>query len=332
MNKVLILDSLRGLAALWVCWFHACLIFYPGSQTQWWSLRGYLGVPIFFVISGFVIPYALEKSGYAPRNFLDFLAKRLVRLHPPFLASIALVILVGLTADFLIRGAHYEYRVKDVLLNSFLLVPFAGQPWLLKAYWTLAVELQWYLLAALCFRAYWTGAGARRFFLFALVACMIGALPLVFTRREILLPYLPLFILGVIAFRFTTQTIPVRQTLILVGIAALVTWWNFSAFETAAGLAACGCIILIRRSLPVLDALGKISYSLYLIHGLVLLHCLNSLPHLVKNGLALDRALRMSLGITLSIVASWALWRFIERPCQRISHNMRYRALEGRSA
>src|SRR5699024_7990505 len=128
--------SLRGFAALWVCWFHACLMFFPASQDQWWSLKGYLGVQLFFVISGFVIPYSLEKAGYLPTDLAGFLFKRLARLHPPFLISIGLMVAAACTLNFVIRGAHYQFDIFQVMANAFLAAPIFGYEWMLKAYWT----------------------------------------------------------------------------------------------------------------------------------------------------------------------------------------------------
>jgi peptidoglycan/LPS O-acetylase OafA/YrhL len=81
--RVEIVDPLRGLAALAVAWFH----FTNGSgfvKTEWLRASGrygWLGVEVFFVISGFVIPYSMYCGGYRPRqHFGRFLAKRIARL------------------------------------------------------------------------------------------------------------------------------------------------------------------------------------------------------------------------------------------------------------
>src|SRR5438876_135397 len=93
-NRVEVLGPLRGIAALAVTWYH--LTGSPQVTTGW--LRqggtfGFHGVEAFFVISGFVIPYSMYCGGYRPRlDFLRFFAKRLVRLEPPYLASIVFVL------------------------------------------------------------------------------------------------------------------------------------------------------------------------------------------------------------------------------------------------
>jgi peptidoglycan/LPS O-acetylase OafA/YrhL len=52
------------------------------------SKFGYLGVDVFFVISGFVIPYSLWGREYSLRQFPRYMIRRAVRLEPPYLASV----------------------------------------------------------------------------------------------------------------------------------------------------------------------------------------------------------------------------------------------------
>ena len=53
---------------------------------------GWAGVEVFFVISGFIIPFTLWQSGYRLKNYARFILKRIIRLDPPYLLSILLAI------------------------------------------------------------------------------------------------------------------------------------------------------------------------------------------------------------------------------------------------
>src|ERR1035441_2897196 len=68
-------------------WYH-CTVG-SGVIHDGWLYRsgkyGWLGVEIFFVISGFIIPYSLYKAGYRVSDFTRFLLKRIARLDPPYL-------------------------------------------------------------------------------------------------------------------------------------------------------------------------------------------------------------------------------------------------------
>ena len=91
-TRVAVVNALRGLAALWVAWYHVTGLLQPESSLLATLGRyGFMGVQVFFVVSGFVIPYALHRAHYELPQFPRFLAKRLLRLHPPYLAVVATI-------------------------------------------------------------------------------------------------------------------------------------------------------------------------------------------------------------------------------------------------
>ncbi|MBL7899753.1 MAG: acyltransferase family protein, partial [Crocinitomicaceae bacterium] len=77
------IETMRALAALAVASFH--FIHYSGESGQLFSNEslkncakfGAQGVELFFIISGFIIPFALDQSGYQIRNYFQYLGKRL---------------------------------------------------------------------------------------------------------------------------------------------------------------------------------------------------------------------------------------------------------------
>ena len=88
--RVPILDALRGLAALSVCLYHFTYGNPDPNPDPWITKVGSFGrhgVDAFFVVSGFVIPFALEQGGYRLRDFWRFLAKRIIRIDPPLFLS-----------------------------------------------------------------------------------------------------------------------------------------------------------------------------------------------------------------------------------------------------
>src|ERR1700730_14179989 len=80
LPHLITIDVLRGLASLLVCWYHIANrnLIDVGSILAASGAHGNVGVPIFFVISGFVIPYSLYRGGYRISNFLRFVTKRIV--------------------------------------------------------------------------------------------------------------------------------------------------------------------------------------------------------------------------------------------------------------
>ena len=101
------IDVLRGAAALAVTLFHLNCVLAPDPASAlsgaWHALwkHGHLGVPVFFAISGFCIFQAWERaSGPAA-----FLARRLRRIYPPYLASLG-VVLVVIALTRLVHGVN----------------------------------------------------------------------------------------------------------------------------------------------------------------------------------------------------------------------------------
>lgn len=141
-----LLDGLRFVAALSVMFFHLAFrswnmnqpgyIEYPllGEAAKY----GYLGVDLFFMISGFVILMSASKGGAG-----SYLLSRIVRLYPAYWFC------VGTTFTFLTYW-HWnttpQLAIKNLLVNLTMLQTFFDEPHVDGSYWTLAVELHFYAL------------------------------------------------------------------------------------------------------------------------------------------------------------------------------------------
>jgi len=138
------LDLLRFLAACAVMLFHYT---YLGPQHHSWSgafpllgqifKYGYMGVDVFFILSGFVILLtAYEKDAIA------FTVARMVRLYPAYWICVT----VTTYAIVLIGTGHDPIGVRQYVANLTMLHSFLGIKDVSGVYWTLAVELQFYFL------------------------------------------------------------------------------------------------------------------------------------------------------------------------------------------
>ena len=83
-GKFFSVESLRGVAALAVAWFHVTAI-HGDSWARSSGHYGWLGVDAFFVISGFVVPYSIARTfpNYTIRDLPNFVLRRATRLEPP---------------------------------------------------------------------------------------------------------------------------------------------------------------------------------------------------------------------------------------------------------
>lgn len=124
-SKIDSITMLRGLACLAVCFKHFAGTVGSHSLNQIAQYGGY-GVPIFFAISGFILPYSMEKANYVRSDYLHFLLKRTIRLQPPYILSIIGIFALSFLAQF--SKFHTAEMInpfsKNTLLNFFYLVDF----------------------------------------------------------------------------------------------------------------------------------------------------------------------------------------------------------------
>lgn len=312
--KIGIVGALRGFAALAVCWFH-----FTYGQSHWlkWSGQyGWLGVHTFFVISGFIIPYSLYQYRYSIRDYFRFMAKRLARLHPPYLASIVVVVALYLAVITAFPHAHIsrlDLSAKQFFFHFFYLNDFVGKDWLNVVYWTLSIELQWYLLLGVMYpllanpNAVVQVAGAM---LMLIGYRLIGNFHVIFHS-------VPIFLIGVFVFQYRMALSSVWR--MLVSIATM-----FAIMKTPIGMP----VSIVATATGLLIAfgtlenrwcnrLGEISYSLYLLHipiGLTLMAFLTRIPYSGELLLFIDL-----ICVAAVIVASDLFYRWIESPSQKWS-------------
>ena len=316
------LDVFRGLAALAVCLFHftSTGVLREGLFTRLLA-HGYLGFDVFFVISGFVIPLALYRSGYVIADSGNFLWRRYLRLYPAYLLSglLALVLWYASSRHPAFRGAPPHLTGKEIVGNLTLTADLLGTSWINPVYWTLAIEVQYYLLIALVFPWLVSARPARRTSAIALwlVAPWLNPLP------ATVLAYTALFGMGVFAFLRANRLITTRAFIGLLAAATVVHGTRGDWLGSGAGLATALAILLLPpiAARPLLW-LGTLSYSLYLIHvpfGGKLINLAQRLPD--------DPALRvglLALATGLTIVAAWIFHRFVERPSHELSRSARF--------
>ena len=159
-GRLPVLDPLRGLAAFAVMWFHLtngnAMLREADPAESLLRASGthlYLGVEVFFVISGFVLPYAMWRGRYRLRDYGRFLMKRLLRLEPPYLTTLAITVGLLIAGQFApgFKGEPFMLEWKHLLLHFGYLNALFGFGWYNPVFWTLAIEFQFYLLIALLF-------------------------------------------------------------------------------------------------------------------------------------------------------------------------------------
>jgi peptidoglycan/LPS O-acetylase OafA/YrhL len=169
------LDGLRAIAATMV-------IFYHFGGPNWTFLSGWVGVYIFFVLSGFLITTLLlrEQDRTGRISLSNFYIRRVFRILPPYL-----VILGGIVAFVLLRA---EFRERDfpqalkyylTFLNEFLPAVTNGTDNFFSGSWTLGIEEKFYLVWPFLLVAIGIGAAKRKFLLVgAAMVILLALVPL----------------------------------------------------------------------------------------------------------------------------------------------------------
>lgn len=139
------IDGLRFIAALIVVFYHYTFFGYaedgrnPVSFLELTSVTryGYLGVDLFFIISGFVILMTAQNG-----NPVRFVISRMVRIYPAFWVSVS----ISAVAMALFKHPALEISLPLWLKNLALVGSYVGVPFVDGVYWSLLVELKFYFL------------------------------------------------------------------------------------------------------------------------------------------------------------------------------------------
>jgi peptidoglycan/LPS O-acetylase OafA/YrhL len=138
------IDLFRFIAALLVVLFHytfrgfianSSILEFP--QLGFLFKYGYLGVNLFFLISGFVIYMSIENS-----NLLDFVKSRIVRLYPAFWVCVSITAFV----IYIFGNDVFSISIKQYVANLTMLNGFFNVDNIDGVYWTLLIEIKFYLI------------------------------------------------------------------------------------------------------------------------------------------------------------------------------------------
>jgi peptidoglycan/LPS O-acetylase OafA/YrhL len=322
-NHIGSLESLRGIAALTVCFFHAGYVPYQGGlavpRGSWLDvlLNGHGAVILFFVLSGFVLRGALGRmSGQMVR---DFVVARLFRLFPVIVATVALFMVVlwlvdGTTPDLMTF-------VRNALLLEFKIN---------GAFWTLQVEVFGSLLVLVAYLV------ERRFGLGPVYALTLVSLAISFggDSSRIVWQYLDInfFYPFLVGFLAATLSKPVfgRWALAALGLAVIVFFgahaigYVLKQWLLLATVLSSALMVLVLSEDRFRDAmqsaplrlLGLWSYSFYALHPLGLMVATGLAVRMDAAGAGRPAVIAVALA-SAALVATFAaapFYYWVERP------------------
>ena len=330
-NRIKELDALRGIAALMVVLFH----FTMGRPAANLGFKyGTTGVDLFFIISGFVIFMTLTKV----KGSLDFVINRVSRLYPAYWVCV--------TFTFLLISAIAIYKNHGVSNIDFgryfgnltMFQFYLGVPDLDGPYWTMIIEMIFYVLMLLLFHFnrlnYLNAVGIGLSVLTALAAVFFSEVNFV-EEAIVWLPFLqfcPLFFAGTIFYRIHAlkrRTIGNYSILVVSLVCQILLFKSAGKSFKFISQGEYAMILLIYFGLFTLFVnnklaflvsrgtlfLGKISFSLYLIHQFISVEVI--IPFLVNKLHVNFWIASFVICLPIVILLATAVTYFFETPLSR---------------
>jgi peptidoglycan/LPS O-acetylase OafA/YrhL len=383
------IDSLRGIAALGVACYHI-LRYAPLNDRareilpQWLQIpidHGWVGVQVFFVISGFVIAYSVRGAKVTPGYLANYALRRSVRLDPPYWTTILFVLFLHATWHLhlgwespLDIPTKFESTVswKLVGLHLVYMQEIFGHENLSAGFWSLCIEIQFYLLfvsglgiaQCLPMKNRQSAADAGPLSLFAVFGPLALLSLYLWNRQGVydnemwIIRYFSMFFLGTAVWWTIDQRIPHWSFWLYVAAFVVRIGWSASQFSidwnhlqirlpdgspwfiwsdkltialTIALLAGLATYTAGRLgklgswlNFQPLQYLGKISYSLYLIH-FPISHVVKTIGQRLSgdNASPLVALLWLLLSLAASIATADVMYRWIEAPSVRLASRLK---------
>jgi peptidoglycan/LPS O-acetylase OafA/YrhL len=370
MSRLHFSNQLRGVAAFVVLWHHLGFQYYAGSGyaaafvglkapavtvanspwwtdatsvvlslgygKQWWNL-GDFGVALFFLVSGFVIPFSILRL-----NLSQFLVARAIRIYSVYAISVLLLVVVTVIwAKWAGEAPRSDVPISQWLAQAALVSDMFSLPLVDPVSWTLLVELKFYLLCAL-FATTIKGKRVGAFIFVAIAVLVVAYLYSVGGLRKVLdlvgaanlewliqqmctqLAYICFLLCGYLFWLKQARAISSSRTSVCIALFFGSEVYSFYLlgvpFGSLAKLAASQALALLVfvvafclrerfRSNVLLDKLAAVSFPLYTTHLLAGWGTL-----VICDRAQLNRGVSLGLAVAVALIVAYLLHRSIERP------------------
>lgn len=314
------IDALRGLAALAVVLYHYTIRYeerfgeFTGVYSEIFAFGEY-GVQLFFIISGFVIYMSILKV----KSVSDFAIKRSFRLYPAYIFAVVLTFTIVSLASI----DQLKIDIMPALINLTMFQDFLGAPRVDGVYWTLRVEMTFYILMGilLFFKIEkkvmpivlsWLSVSA----VIQLIHASVDSELTTMIREFSIASFNHLFIIGIMFFCIWQYGNQLKYHAM---IAVCVLYdLTFMSVENAllTGVFVATFYLVINNKLQFLSSrvlvfFGTISYPLYLIHQNIGYVFINQLHYM---GYTHPIFTIMLVGTT--VLAAYLIFRYVEQPVQ----------------
>lgn len=339
MKKVPQLDAVRGIAVLLVLLHNADV--YPSLHLGFISGNGWMGVDLFFVLSGFLITGILLDTKQSEAYFKNFYARRCLRIWPLYYSALLFMFVIvpmlrPAEAHSIFEARSSPWWAYPLYLQNFLVPIPSSATGLLGVTWSLAVEEQFYLVWPLVVR-FCTEAQLRRIAIaviclspvlrFYLSLHLVNIYSNTFCRLDGLMAGVLLALVirshNFVPSKFLKQAwiiLLVSVPLALAIEAFHARWIGFSVIAAASVAFVYLALFSIQSWLRailtnrVLVYTGTISYGIYLLEKIPL--DVAKILHLIKYPFL---SIAITTGATYAIAA--LSWKFLEKPFLKLKRN-----------
>jgi peptidoglycan/LPS O-acetylase OafA/YrhL len=316
------IDGIRAIAVLSVILFH--LGYLP---------NGYLGVDIFFVISGYLITKIVYNEAIGNKfSIFDFYLRRIRRIIPLVLFTSLVALIIGL---FVMLPDDLENLSQSVFatnffLNNILLLITSGDYWSiankykpLMHTWSLGVEEQFYLIAPLTF-LFLNGKRGKWILPLLIILTIISFSLFILSSDEhskfylIQFRFFELSLGGLAAIIFNNRLISSRYKLILIPIILVILSFDINLSGSVKLILitlASACLLISNKNKfcelvlenKLMISIGKISFSLYMWHQIIIAYT----RYFVTENITITNSI---VTLLLILLLSMLSYYFIEQP------------------
>ena len=318
-KHIAFIETLRAFAACSVMGFHF-ITWNNGIGDIYWNetvkgiaTYGAQGVELFYIISGFVITFALTRSGYKIMHYGKYVLKRVIRIIPVFFMTIfAIYSFESLWAYDL------QLDFSNILANlTFTVDLWEGAKWINPIFSTLGVEFQFYLLIGLLLPLLEYRAWSKYVILSLLIVAGLNTM-----GYQTVLINMPYFALGIVLHDIYSKRL-LDSSFIVLGVILCVLLWFYNIEDFTVSALTILSFLVIKPSFRVSNSIGEISYSLYLTHGLFggwLLFFLSQ-----EQYISLSPYLIIPMAFVFSLIGAKIFYILFEKPSIKLGKKIKYK-------
>lgn len=328
INKIVGIEYIRSFAVISV-FLHHVGVYYNLDIPYFKVHGGWLGVYLFFIISGYLITKNIEKY-----NVSIYYAKRIFRIFPAYIFWFLLSLFINdKNAIAKISNEIFSFFVNLMCLQHLFPKSFLEFN-NLNVTWTLTIEVLWYIMAPVCI------IYLRKYLLYTFIISLVLSIfwlklssmgiskqflgldycpknyEFLFINNHFLALF-PYFLTGSLIYKFNLEKV-IRKNHIFSTISLVIiiiipdkifTFMNPSPVMPLLMGSIVILFLKIHKSSLIISFLSKISYSFYLTHFFVLI-LVNKITHE-------DFYTKALLAFLITIIVSYLSYMFIEKPCVR---------------